>query len=420
MAGGDRYDVAVLGAGIVGVSTALHLAGRGASVALIDRRGPGEETSFGNAGIIQREGVHPYMFPRNPLRLMQYALNLRSEAHYQPSSLFAVAPFMWRYFRASTPRQARRTMEANLPLFAACLTEHEALAKQAGATALIAKKGWLRLFRSAATAGHAERELAELVDLGLDAALLGREATAALEPHLDTRHLEAAVHYRDPWTVSDPGALVRAYAGLLEKRGGTVLRLDAETARRDGARWRIGSDDVEVSADRIVVALGPWSKNFLGSLGLKLPMGIKRGYHRHYRPAGDRFLLRPVVDEDHGFVLAPMTAGIRLTSGAEFARLDASKTPVQIERCEPLARQWIDLAGPVEAEAWMGARPVFPDMLPVMGAAPGLDDVWLNFGHAHHGLTLGPAAGRLVAQMMTGETPYCDPAPYSAARFLPD
>jgi D-amino-acid dehydrogenase len=170
------------------------------------------------------------------------------------------------------------------------------------------------------------------------------------------------------------------------------------------------------------VALGPWSKAFMDSLGLRLPMGFKRGYHRHFAGSGAARLKRPVFDSENGYVLAPMARGIRLATGAEFARLDAPKNPVQIEMTLPLARKIFPLGETVDDEAWMGARPVMPDMLPVIGSveglSPGLSGVFANFGHAHHGLTLGPATGKLLAQIVTGETPFCDPSPYSPRRFV--
>ncbi|HSO46537.1 MAG TPA: FAD-binding oxidoreductase, partial [Rhizobiaceae bacterium] len=132
---------------------------------------------------------------------------------------------------------------------------------------------------------------------------------------------------------------------------------------------------------------------------------------------GTAVLTRPVAADHYGFVLAPMSRGIRLTSGAEFARHDAKSTPVQLARAEPHARGLFPLGESVDKEAWMGARPVFPDLRPAIGKAPGLDGVWLNFGHAHHGLTLGPATGLLLAQMMSGAEPFTDASPYSAARF---
>jgi D-amino-acid dehydrogenase len=137
----------------------------------------------------------------------------------------------------------------------------------------------------------------------------------------------------------------------------------------------------------------------------------------HYRAAGTATLNRPVLDSESGYCLAPMSRGIRLTTGAEFALRDAIRTPVQLGRAEPIARNLFPLAERVDTEPWMGARPCTPDMMPIIGRAPRHASLWFAFGHAHHGLTLGPVTGRLVAEMMTGEAPFVDPAPYRADRF---
>jgi D-amino-acid dehydrogenase len=124
-----------------------------------------------------------------------------------------------------------------------------------------------------------------------------------------------------------------------------------------------------------------------------------------------------VLDADQGFVLAPMTRGIRLTSGVEFARRDAPATPLQIERALPKAHKLFPLGEAVEPKPWKGARPCLPDMLPIIDRAPRHKGLWFDFGHQHHGLTLGPVTGRLLAEMMTGETPFADPTPFALARF---
>ncbi len=172
----------------------------------------------------------------------------------------------------------------------------------------------------------------------------------------------------------------------------------------------------------VVIALGPWLPDVLDPLGIKLPLAVKRGYHRHFRPQGNAALARPVLDAENGYVLAPMEQGIRVTSGVEFAARDAPPTPVQLERLLPAAHELFPLGEPVEAQSfggktWLGARPCFADSRPVIGRAPGQAGLWLACGHAHWGLTLGPATGRLLAEMMTGATPFCDPRPYAAERF---
>jgi D-amino-acid dehydrogenase len=411
-------DVIVLGAGMVGTPTAVYLRRAGLATVLLDRRGAGEETSYGNAGLIQREALHPYLMPRNLFRLARYGLNRATDVHYQPSSLLSVAPFLFRYWRNSSDAAARRTFEANIPLFARCLDTHGELAAAAGAGDLIAKKGWIRTFRRADGSALRRRQLEELNELGLDAGFVEDAELAALEPDLDRRAVAAAIHYRDPWTTTDPEGLTKAYLALFQREGGRFVAGDALSARREGSLWRVDlAEGGSVAARRIVVALGPWSSGFLARHGVSLPFGVKRGYHRHYRPAGEARLNRPVADDDAGFVLAPMKRGIRLTTGAEFARLDAPKTPVQVERDLPRARELFPLGAPVEAEPWLGARPVLPDMLPAIGPVPGLSDAWINAGHAHHGLTLGPATGKLIAAMIGGATPFCDPKPYDALRF---
>jgi D-amino-acid dehydrogenase len=155
----------------------------------------------------------------------------------------------------------------------------------------------------------------------------------------------------------------------------------------------------------------------LAPLGIRLPLGIKRGYHRHFRPRGNAGLNRPVLDAERGFVVAPMEQGLRLTTGIEIAARDAPPTPVQLAGLMPGANRLFPLGEPVEAQPWLGSRPCFADSRPVIGRAPGQGGLWLAYGHAHWGLTLGPATGRLIAEMMTGATPFCDPAPYRAERF---
>jgi D-amino-acid dehydrogenase len=192
---------------------------------------------------------------------------------------------------------------------------------------------------------------------------------------------------------------------------------DARTLHRSEGRWRVDTDAGHLDADQIVVALGPWAPDVLEPLGIKLPFGLKRGYHRHFAAAGFSSLVRPILDADRGYCLAPMEQGIRLTTGAEFAARDAPPTPVQFDRLMPSATELFPLGMPVEKEPWMGSRPCFADSRPVIGRAPGQAGLWLACGHGHWGLTLGPATGRLLAEMMTGSTPFTDPAPYRAERF---
>jgi D-amino-acid dehydrogenase len=410
-------DVIVLGAGMVGTSTALHLQRRGRSVALVDRRGPGEETSYGNTGIIQREGVVPYPFPRNIALMAQYALNARPEANLHWSALPKIAPWLYRYWRASTPAGLAASSRGARPLVERCIAEHEALMADAGILAMLRRTGYLRFHRSAA---KLEAEIAEdegnLRTYGVNFRPLSAAELAEVEPHLRGPKV-GGILMPEPVSVADPGAVVKAYARSFEERGGRFVEGDARTLARLRDGWQVRTAKGPVSAAAVVVALGPWASDLFRTLGLSFPFGVKRGYHMHFKAVGNATLNRPVIDVEHGYALTSMVKGIRLTTGAEFALRDAPPTPVQLSRVEPLAREIFPLGERVDAEPWLGRRPCLPDMLPVVGRAPGQEGVWLNFGHHHLGFTLGPVTGRLLAELMTGETPFTDPAPYRADRF---
>ena len=187
--------------------------------------------------------------------------------------------------------------------------------------------------------------------------------------------------------------------------------------RQEGAQWRIDSALGALNAKDAVIALGPWAQEFVRQFGYDLPMGVKRGYHMHYATTGNAVLNHTVYDADHSYVIAPMAKGIRLTTGAEFAHRDAKPTPVQLERLEPKARKFFPLGERRDQEPWMGSRPCTGDMLPFIGQAPRHKGLWFAFGHAHHGLTLSAVTGRLMAEMIAGETPFIDPTPYRVDRF---
>jgi D-amino-acid dehydrogenase len=409
-----KFDTVVLGAGIVGVCVAVHLQKRGRQVALVDRKLPGNETSFGNAGLIQREGVYPYAFPRGLDTLLRYARNQSADVRYHADAILKTAPFLWQYWRNSHPARHAAIAKSYATLIEHCVSEHRALAADAGASALLRPIGWMKVFRTAA-ACDAELRLAEQwhreyeVEFeALDAARLQQ-----MEPDLD-KTLLGGLRYPASDSVSDPNALVTAYARYFEALGGRFFIGDADTLRD---AWRVDTEAGTISASSAVVALGPWSDRASTRLGYRLPLAVKRGYHMHYEPQGTARLNHPVLDAEGGYVLAPMARGIRLTTGAEIANLDAPKTPAQLAAVEPVARTLFPLGKRLDDEPWMGRRPCTSDMMPIIGPATKHAGLWFAFGHAHHGLTLGPITGRLIAEMMTGEETVVDPRPFSVERF---
>jgi len=411
-----RIDAIVLGAGIVGTSVALHLAKRGLAVALVDRRRPGEETSYGNAGVIEGNTVFPAAFPSRFASLLRIAVKRATEANYHPTYLPHALPWLYAFWAASRPDRLVATARAMRPLFARAVAEHEALLTEAGAMRYFRREGWLKLYRSDQGVATIARELALADELEIPYRRLDHDGAKALEPCISdvVRH---AVHWQGVASISNPLEVTRAYAARFCKLGGVMLIGDARSIHRHDSHWRVETAEGPLDANDVVLALGPFSPEVLSTLGIKLPLGIKRGYHRHFRAVGNATLTRPVLDAEVGYCLAPMEQGIRLTTGAEFAARDAPPTPEQFDRLMPAARELFPLGEQADDVTWMGCRPCFADSRPVIGRAPDCRGVWLAFGHGHWGLTLGPVTGRLIAEMMTGNRPFCDPTPYSAERF---
>jgi D-amino-acid dehydrogenase len=414
-----RTDAIVLGAGIVGTSAALHLAKRGLSVALIDRQGPGEGTSYGNAGILEGNTYFPYPFPTDPAALLRIAFKQATEASYHLAHLPKLLPWLVAYWNAGRPKHMYEFAHAMRPLFAIAVAEHEKLMIESGAERYLRKNGWLRVYRSDAGFESMKSDLDAVAKAGIPFDVLDPAGALTLEPDLSPV-FQHATFWPGAASVSNPLAVTRAYADLFKKLGGVVLTGNAISLHRSGANWRVDTDEGAVDAPQAVIALGPWAPDVLDRLGVKLPLEVKRGYHRHFKARGNAGISRPVLDADVGYCVAPMEQGLRLTTGAEFADRDAPRTPAQLDRVLPKARELFPLGEPVDDpdEPWMGSRPSFPDSRPVIGRIPGQAGLWGDYGHTHWGLTLGPVSGRLLAEMMTGAAPFCDPAPFAAERFL--
>jgi D-amino-acid dehydrogenase len=403
---------------MVGVGVALHLQKRGRDVVMIDRRAAGEETSYGNAGLIQREAVIPYTFPRELGAILSYAMNNRRDAVYHLSALPRIAPWLFKYWRNAAPERVERSIQALAPLMARCVDEHDALIAEAGTAAqsLVHHKGWLNCFRMEESLQAAIANARRLDQYGVDYAVLTGAQLRELEPHLSDA-IVGAIHFRGSPTSSDSGLLTKAYADLFTRNGGRLCKGDARRLAAEPSGWSIATDTGVIQARDVVVALGPWSDDVFRPLGYDIPLAVKRGYHMHYGVRGNATLTHPVRDADGGFSLAPMSKGIRLTTGVEFADRDAPPSPVQLARDEPLARELFPLAEHRAPKPWMGRRPCLPDMVPVIGKGERHQGLWFAFGHAYHGFTLGPVTGRLLAEIMTGEAPFTEPSRYAASRF---
>ena len=410
-----RADVIVLGAGIVGVSAAYAARQRGMSVILVDRKEPGSETSYGNAGILSSGSISPLNNPSLWKALPKYLTNRHAALRWNPAWAIRNAGWVFRFLANATAANTKPRAAALHGLIAASLKLHREWIVKAGAGQRIRETGWLKAWRSDGVEA-AKAEQALLTEFGIQSELLERQAISALEPDIVPVYKVGLLHTQTA-SVDSPGNVVKAYARMLSGSGGQVRQSEIRSIAPGGDGWRVVLADGEIGARHVVVALGPWSAELLRPLGYRVPLAFERGYHREFKPNATRKLRRPIHDAEGAFLMTSMENGIRVTSGVELTALDAPSSYAQLDAVVPMARSVVEFGDPI-GEPWRGARPTLPDSLPMIGPAPRHPGLWLAFGNQHIGFTTGPATGAAVAAMIAGARPLFDASPFSPDRYL--
>jgi D-amino-acid dehydrogenase len=413
-AGGIK-DVIVLGAGIVGVSAGIAARQRGLSVVLVDRREPGSETSYGNAGVLSSGSILPLNKPSLWSALPHYLTNRHAALRWDPSWTIRNIGWVVRFLGNARASRTKPRAAALHGLIGASLKLHREWIVEAGAAHRIRESGWLKVWRSEAVEA-AKQEQAFLAEYGIASRLLDRQEISALEPNILPVYRVGLLHTQTA-SVDSPGAVVKAYARMFANAGGEIRKSEIKSITPDGDCWRVMLSDGTITARHVVVALGPWSPDLLRPLGYRVPLAFERGYHREFKPNPARSLQRPIHDAEGSFLMAPMENGIRITTGVELTDRDAPSCFAQLEAVVPLAHGVVEFGGAV-GEPWRGSRPTLPDSLPMIGPAPRHGGLWLAFGNQHIGFTTGPATGAAVAAMITGTAPPCDVNPFAPSRYL--
>jgi glycine/D-amino acid oxidase-like deaminating enzyme len=411
----NRTDIAVLGAGIVGVSVAYAARQRGMSVTLIDRREPGSETSYGNTGILSSGSIFPLNQPALFGNLSNYLFNRHPALRWDVGWALRNPDWILRFLANARASQTKPRALALNGLIRASLKLHREWIVKAGAANRIRETGWLKAWRSDNVAA-AKADQAALAAYGVKSELLDRQAISALEPNILPVYSVGLLH-TETASVDSPGNVTKAYARMFVGAGGEIRQAEIRSIAPDGEGWLVVLSDGEIRTRHVVIALGPWSTDVLRPLGYRVPLATERGYHREFVPNASRRLLRPIHDAENAFLMTPMENGIRVTSGVELAARDAPSSHAQIDHVVPLARGVLEF-GEAVGDVWRGARPTLPDSLPMIGPAPGHSGLWLAFGNQHIGFTTGPASGEAIAAMIAGTKPTFDTSAFSPRRYL--
>ena len=402
--------VVVIGAGAVGLSAALYLQRDGHQVTVIDPRGPGGGSSFGNAGIVSVGSVAPIGLPGVVAKVPKMLLDPMGPLILRWRYLPTIAPWLLRFVMASRPGRVEEISKALAELVSRAGASHRDLAQLAGASEVLRPVGMLKVYSTQAGFDASATERALLTRRGMAHEVLGEDELRQLQPGL-APIFKHGLFKPDADFCANPGRLMEAYGARFVADGGRLLQKEVEGF--EGARPRTCrlSDGTMVEADRLVIAAGAWSRQLTRKLGFDVGLDTERGYHLML-PQPDPTLRIPTLWSEHSFFLCPMEEGLRMTSGVEFAGLKAPPDETRIRRLLPLARRMLPSLTGEPTSSWLGFRPSMPDSLPVIGPAPGLDDVFLGFGHGHIGLTLGPMTGKVIADLIAGREPGFDLTPY--------
>ena len=412
-----KQPVFVLGAGMVGISCALELQQRGYPVTLVDRRGPGEETSSGNAGLLSYSNVAPIADPALLGRLHRLILNLDADFLLHYPHLLSLTPWLVRFLSRCRRKIYLTDGDAMSALTLASIEVHKRWIAAADAQHLLNQGGGLKLYRNRRTflRDRLEREL--LQRCGIKHTLLEADQIVEYEPDLK-RIFVQAVLIDDTISIRNPEKLCKAYAQMFVAAGGQVRRADIRSLRQVNGAWELTSAQGSETVARLVVCLGAWTPEIIGQLGYSNPLAIERGYHTVVAPALDGSLSRPIFDVDGSYVMAPMEMGLRVTTGSNLVHGETAPDPRQVAQVMPRVREAFPVEKILLHEPWMGRRPTVPDSLPIIGPAPRHENLWLAFAHSHMGFTMGPITGQLIANYISGaEQPFALTA-YSPARYL--
>ncbi len=403
-------DVIVIGAGVIGLSTALDLLARGLTVRVVDCKGPAAGASSGNAGAFAFTDIFPLASPRIIRKAPKWLLDPWGPLSVPPRYALRIAPWMLRFWRASWPTHVRASTTAQSALMRVSQAALDPFLQRAGLQAMLRRKGQLQVYEGeaefrASLPGWQVRQ-AE----GIEFRHVKGAEIAEIQPGLAPRFTHAT--FTPSWcSVTDPRDYTLALADCVRARGGEIVIAEAQALVVGGVRTSVG-----VMQGRVVLAAGAFSHRLARTAGVRIPLETERGYNTTL--PGDAFDLRlQVTFGEHGFVISNLSSGIRVGGAVELGGLDLPPNYARADAMLTKAASFLPGLKTSGGVQWMGFRPSLPDSLPAIGPLPGRPDVICAFGHGHLGLTQSAGTAQIVADMVTGQQPSLDVTPFSPSRF---
>lgn len=412
----ETTDIAVIGAGVIGLTIALDLIDQGHEVTLVDPGPPGMGASYGNAGTIAGYATSPVGTPEVLRSLPSLPFSRTSPLAIRHRALPSLIPWLVRFLWQSLPAQSGRNAAALALLLRDAGELWDDLALRVQGAGILQRRGCLYLYETGDAFTRAWADLDRRRALGVEVDLLGPEGLATLEPGLPPQ--AGAAFFPGATFLDDPGRMMGLIAAeVLERARHLPARAERLERRPDGVVIEGGGKDggLHLHARRVVIAAGAHSRALARQAGDRIPLDTERGYHVEWDMAEPR-LTRPVCPTARGFYLCPMAGRLRAAGTVELGGLSLPPSPHRIAKLVEGARAFFPDLGAPDRE-WMGFRPSIPDSLPVIGPSRGGADVIHAFGHGHLGVTLAPVTARIVTALIDGHATGLDLRPYLPARF---
>jgi D-hydroxyproline dehydrogenase len=409
-----KTDVAVIGAGIIGLATTLRLAAAGREVVIIDPNEPGSGASWGNAGTLAPYACAPVANPDVLRNLPSLLFNAESPLSIRLAALPTLVPWLSRFVRQSLPAAARRNGLALAGLLREAMPAWRDLADQGHVSNLLRYEGCLYLYREKTPAKGAEWGARLRDEMGIKQFRLTAPEVAEMEPGLPP--VAGGLFFPDAAHINDPAALTKRMAAGAELLGASFQRARVDRLEpQNGGTIRLTCGDRIVHAHTVVLAAGAWSRSLALQIGDKIPLDTERGYHVEFE-MDVPLIKRPVSPIDLGFYLTPMDGRLRVAGTVELGGLAAPVNPGRIALLERGARKLFPNLGPVRGQ-WLGFRPSLPDSLPVIGRSRHCEKLIHAFGHGHLGMTLAGITSQAVAGLIERRNEAPELSAFRPSRF---
>lgn len=411
----DKEPVTIVGAGIIGICCALSLINRGVPVRLIDRAEPGQETSYGNAGVISPWSIIPIALPgtwkKVPSMLLSSDRPLTVKTSFWPKMI----PWGLNFLFTANEKSVRHRADAMRLLCEPSVELFKQHLQGTGFEDLIADSYYVHAFRNKDKVSTSALDYQIRKEKGCELELLEQSELAKLEPSLSSE-FKAAILIKGQARALTPGRIAEVLTEKAQSLGVEVLNLDIKEIKKNEQSWDVIGQDKTVKSKKVIIAAGVWSKELLKPLGVELPLVAERGYHMQFADAGIQ-INHSIMDVDAKIVASSMQDGMRLAGAAEFA--DPEHSPDE-SREALLTRQAKTMFPDLQTNQpsfWMGRRPSFHDSLPVLGEFQEHKGLFAAFGHSHYGLMMAPKTGEVLAEHITNDSAKTDLSPFSYKRF---